>query len=87
MRLSAQSSRVYTWVSTCAGSEQLVQVDVRYGLSPVTERAELWQNKGLVLLFAQQREHVLHQLTEPAVAAEITENRMNDPRENMNYEA
>ena len=61
---------LYTLVSTCAGSEQFIRVDVRYGLSPVTEGAELWHEEGLVLLFAQQREHVLHQLTQPAVAVE-----------------
>lgn len=56
-----------TWVSTCAGSEQFIRIDDWYGLSPVTERAVLWHDKGLVLLFTQQREHVLNQLTEPAV--------------------
>lgn len=52
-----------------AGSEELIRVDVWYGLPPVTERAVLWHDKGLVLLFAQQREHMLHQLAKPAVAA------------------
>lgn len=61
---------IYTRVSICAGSEQFVGVDVWYGLSPVTERAVLWHDKSLVLLFAQQREHMLHQLTEPAIAVE-----------------
>ena len=59
---------IYTWVSICAGSEQFIGVDVWYGLSPVAERAVLWHDKSLVLLFAQQREHMLHQLTEPAIA-------------------
>lgn len=54
----------------CAGSQQLIRVDVGYGLSPVTERAELWHDKGLVLLFTKQRKHVLHQLTEPAITIE-----------------
>lgn len=69
MHSSAQSDCMYmnTWVSICAGSEQLVGVDDWYGLSPVTEGAVLWHDKGLVLLFTQQREYVLHQLTEPAV--------------------
>lgn len=53
-----------------AGSEQLVQVDGWYGLPPVTERAELRHEEGFVLLFAQQREHVLHQLAQPAVTTE-----------------
>lgn len=53
-----------------AGSEQLVQVDGCYGLPPVAERAELWHEEGFVLLFAQQREHVLHQLAQPAVTVE-----------------
>lgn len=52
-----------------AGSEELVRVDVWYGLPPVTERAVLRHDEGLVLLFAQQREHMLHQLAKPAVAA------------------
>ena len=56
-----------TWVSTCAGLEQFIRVDVWYGLSPVTERAVLRQDKGLVLLFTQQGEHMLHQLAETAV--------------------
>lgn len=56
-----------TWVSICTGSEQFIRTDDWYGLSPVTERAVLWHDKGLVLLFTQQREHMLHQLTEPAV--------------------
>lgn len=53
-----------------AGSEQLLQVDDWDGLPPVAERAELWQDEGFVLLFAQQREHVLHQLAQPAVTVE-----------------
>lgn len=52
------------------GSKQLIQVDGRYGLPPVAERAELWHEEGFVLLFAQQREHVLHQLAQPAVTVE-----------------
>lgn len=54
-------------------SEQLVRVDRRYGLPPITEGAVLRHDKGLVLLFAQQREHVLHQLTQPAVSAQRAE--------------
>ena len=50
-----------------AGLDQFLGVDVGYGLSPVAERAVLRQHKGFVLLFTQQREHVLHQLTQPAV--------------------
>lgn len=53
-----------------AGSEQLVQVDDWDGLPPVAEGAELWHEEGFVLLFAQQREHVLHQLAQPAVPVE-----------------
>lgn len=53
-----------------AGSEQLLQVDDWDGLPPVAERAELWQDEGFVLLFAQQREDVLHQLAQPAVTVE-----------------
>lgn len=53
-----------------AGSEQLIQVDGWYGLPPVAERAELGHDEGLVLLFAQQREHVLHQLAQPAVTVQ-----------------
>lgn len=59
-----------TLVSICAGSEQIIRVDDRYGLSPVTERAVLGHDKCLVLLFTQQREHMLHQLTKPAVSVE-----------------
>lgn len=51
-------------------SEQLVGVDGRQRLPPVAEGAVLRHGKGLVLLFAQQREHVLHQLAQPAVSAE-----------------
>lgn len=51
----------------CAGLQQFIRVDVWYGLSPITERAVLWHDKGLILLFAQKREHMLHQLTKPAV--------------------
>lgn len=51
-------------------SEQLVGVDGRQRLPPVAEGAELGHGEGLVLLFAQQREHVLHQLAQPAVSAE-----------------
>lgn len=53
-----------------AGSEQLLQVDGWDGLPPVAERAELGHDEGFVLLFAQQREHVLHQLAQPAVTVE-----------------
>lgn len=72
MHSSAQSNCMYmnTWVSICAGSEQFIRVDDWYGLSPVTERAVLWHDEGLVLLFTQQREYVLHQLTKPAVTVE-----------------
>lgn len=72
MHSSAQPNCMYmsTWASICAGLEQFIRVDVWYGLSPVTERAELRQDKGLVLLFTQQREHMLHQLTKPAVTVE-----------------
>jgi len=59
-----------TWVSIRAGLEQLIRVDAGYGLPPVAERAVLRQDEGLVLLFTQQGEHVLHQLTEPAVTVE-----------------
>lgn len=51
-------------------SEQLVGVDARQRLPPVAEGAELGHGEGLVLLLAQQREHVLHQLAQPAVSAE-----------------
>lgn len=54
----------------CAGSEQLVQVEDWNGLPPEAEGAELWHEEGLVLLLAQQREHVLHQLAQPAVTVE-----------------
>lgn len=54
-------------------SEQLVGVDRQDGLPPVTEGAELRHDKGLVLLLAQQREHVLHQLAQPAVSVERPE--------------
>lgn len=57
-------------VTSRAGSEQFIKVDDWDGLSPVAERAELWHDKGFVLLFTQQREHVLHQLAEPAIPAE-----------------
>lgn len=56
--------------SICSGSEQFIRIDEWYGLSPVTERAVLWHDKGLVLLFTQQREHMLHQLTKSAVTVE-----------------
>lgn len=74
MHLSAQSSHMYayTWVFMCAGSEQFIGVDVWYGLSPVTERAVLWHEKGLVLLFTQEREHMLHKLTQSAITTEET---------------
>lgn len=51
-------------------SEQLVWADGRQRLPPVAEGAVLGHGEGLVLLLAQQREHVLHQLTQPAVSAE-----------------
>lgn len=72
MHSSAQSNCMCmnTWVSICGGSEQFIRVDEGYGLSPVTERAVLWHDKSLVLLFTQQREHMLHQLTKPAVTVE-----------------
>lgn len=54
-------------------SEQLVGVDGRQRLPPVAEGAVLGHGEGLILLFAQQREHVLHQLAQPAVSAEETE--------------
>lgn len=60
---------MYSWVSIHTDSEQFIWIDFWYWLSPVTERAVLWHYKGLVLLFAQQREHVLHQLTQSAIAA------------------
>lgn len=56
-----------------AGSEKFIEVDDWDGLSPVAKRAELWHDKGFVLLFTQQREHVLHQFAEPAVPAERQE--------------
>lgn len=58
---------LYSWVSIHTDSEQFIWIDFWYRLSPVTERAVLWHYKGLVLLFAQQREHVLHQLTQSAI--------------------
>lgn len=64
----------------CAGSEQLIQVDGWYGLPPVAERAEFGHEEGLVLLFAQQRKHVLHQLAQPAVTTERTEKLCNVSR-------
>lgn len=57
---------IYMWQR----SEQLVGVDGRQRLPPVAEGAVLRHGKGLVLLLAQQREHVLHQLAQPAVSAE-----------------
>lgn len=59
-------------VSVSAASEQLVEVDDWNGLPPVAEGAELWHEEGLVLLLAQQREHVLHQLAQPAVTVDRT---------------
>lgn len=68
MHLNAKSCLyIHTHILYSSASEQLLQVDVQQGLPPVTEGAVLRQDKGLVLLFAQQREHVLHQLTESAV--------------------
>lgn len=57
-------------LSVRTGSEQFIRIDEWYGLSPVTERAVLWHDKGLVLFFAQQWEHMLHQLTKSAVTVE-----------------
>lgn len=71
---AAESSQMfaYTWKSACAGSEQFIGVDVWNGLPPITERAVLWHKKGLVLLFTQQRKHMLHKLTQSAIAREET---------------
>lgn len=72
MHSSAQSDCISmnSWLCVCAGSEQVIGVDEWYGLSPVTERAVLRHDKCLVLLFTQQREHMLHQLTKPAITVE-----------------
>lgn len=69
MDSSAQSKLVdmNTLVSIKAGSEELIGVDGGYGLPPVTERAVLGHDEGFVLLFAQQRKHVLHQLAQSAI--------------------